>query len=359
VREYRRDSVEFVSRRDASSEAGQARRLLRQAARYIPAGALKPFGRPVVLGFHGVASCVADARVEVSHHERDHFYAIAKSLRARFQVLPLQALEDVRRHPSRHSRTVFLTSDDGYANTLTLAADILEELRLPWSLFVTTHHIETGEPNPLFVARLFFFFGPAGSYEIPHLANPVVLGNDRSATAARTIAALKLLDVEKAREAVAAMAQGLSSSKLNELVLKFPSERYLAWDDIAALARRGVEIGAHAHWHWPMNAAQAAATIAEQAERPRALIAAHLGHCRYFAYPFGNMGDVSRAAWYAVRDAGYAAAFTTKSATLDAATNDWLLPRYALELRESRLDSLLPLLRFGNSRLRSWQHALD
>ncbi len=343
----------------ARPDGGQARRLLRRAARCIPARALKPFGRPVVLGFHGVVPRILDDRIEVSHHARDAFYAIAKTLRAQFQVLPLEALEDVRRNPRRHGRTVFLSSDDGYANTLTLAADILDEMRLPWSFFVTTHHIEAGEPNPLFVARLFFFFARAGSYAIPHLANPVVLGKDRAATATRTISAMKRLDSGKARETVAAMARALPSPGLDKLVSRFASERFLSWSDVAALAKRGVEIGAHAHWHWPMNAAQTDATIAEQAERSRALVEAHVGSCRYFAYPFGNVGDVSRAAWRAVRDAGYAAAFTTKSATLDAAANDWLLPRYALEFREPNLASLLPMLRFGNSRLRRWQDSLS
>jgi peptidoglycan/xylan/chitin deacetylase (PgdA/CDA1 family) len=324
----------------------------------VPLRALQAFGRPVVLGFHGVAHRILDHRIEVSQHARDAFYAIAKILHAQFQVLPLEALDDVRKNPDRHSRTVFLSSDDGYANTLTLAADILDEMRLPWSLFVTTHHIETGEPDPLFVARLFFFFARAGSYAIPHLASQVVLGEDRAATAARTISAMKRLDAGKAREAVAAMARALSAPVLDELASRFVSERFLSWDDVAALAKRGVGIGAHAHWHWPMNAAQTDSTIVEQAERSRALVTAHVGSCRYFAYPFGNVGDVSRAAWRAVRDAGYAAAFTTKSATLDAGRNDWLLPRYALARREPNLAALLPMLRLGNSRLRGWQRAL-
>jgi len=349
---------EFAIPPEPPVEAGAARRLLHKAARFLPARALKPFGRPVVLGFHGVAPEIRDARIEVNHHERDVFYALAKTLRAEFQVLPLEALEHVRKAPTRYNRAVFLTSDDGYANTLTLAADILDGLRLPWSLFLTTRHIETGEPNPLFVARLFFFFAPKGSYALPHLPSPVVLGEDRAAIAATTISAMKSIDAEKARETVAAMAHALTAPGLDELVSRFPSERYLSWDDVVGLAKRGVEIGAHAHWHWPMNAAQTDATIAEQAKLPRALISAHVGRCRYFAYPFGNVRDVSHAAWCAVRNAGYAAAFTTKSATLDAGGNAWLLPRYALEFREPHLASLIPMLRIGNSRLLSWQRQL-
>jgi peptidoglycan/xylan/chitin deacetylase (PgdA/CDA1 family) len=311
-----------------------------------------------MLLFHGVTPRICDDRIELNHHARDAFYRIAKTLSLQFQVLPLEALEDVRKRPEQHARTVFLSADDGYANTLTQAAEILDELRLPWSLFVATHHIETGEPNPLFLARLFFFFAPAGSYSIRHVAKPVVLGKRRAAVAAQTIARLKGLDAVKASEAVAAIASAMPGSMLQELVSRFPSERYLRWDEVAALAKRGVEIGAHAHWHWPMNAAQSETTIAEQVEKSRALVNSRVGCCRYFAYPFGNLGDVSRTAWRKVRDAGYMAAFTTKSATLDASTNNWLLPRYVLNTREPGLAAQLRLLGLGNTRLRSWQREL-
>ena len=311
-----------------------------------------------MLVFHGVTPRISDDRIEINHHARDAFYRIGKTLSRQFQVLPLEALEDARKRPERHTRTVFLSSDDGYANTLSQAADILDELKLPWSLFIATHHIETGELNPLFIARLFFFFAPPGSYSIRHLAKPIVLGKRRTTVAAQTISRLKQLDAKMAREAVAAMADALPGTTRQELVSRFSSERYLRWDEVAALAKRGVEIGAHAHWHWPMNAAQSEATIAEQVEKSRALVASHVGCCRFFAYPFGNAGDISREAWRMVRDAGCVAAFTTKSATLDASGNDWLLPRYVLKGREPNLPSLLPLLRMGNSRLRNWQREL-
>jgi len=327
--------------------------MLRTAARWIPPAALKRLGRPVALFFHGVVPAIADARIEINHHALDSFRAIANALKGEFQVLSLDALDDALKRPERHTRTVFLMADDGYANTLSVAADVLRDLQLPWTLFVSTRHIETGEPNPLIVARLFLHFAPDGNYTIPHLRLPIRLADAQSRVqvAARVLGELRSLPAERARDSLAAMQAAFPCSQFERLRARFPSERYLSWKDVETLHARGVEIGAHAHWHWPMNESQSTDELHSQAGLPKAAIASRLGRCRYFAYPFGNVGDVSEAAWRAVRDAGYSAAFTTLSGTLREGLNPWLLPRYALRPEEHDLPSLLPMLRFADGRV--------
>jgi peptidoglycan/xylan/chitin deacetylase (PgdA/CDA1 family) len=150
----------------------------------------------------------------------------------------------------------------------------------------------------------------------------------------------------------------LDPELLRGLLAKFASESFLNWDGVRQLKRRGVEIGAHAHRHWPMNSHQSVAMLREQATRSKARIEAEVGPCRYFAYPFGNIGDISTDAWQAVRDAGYDCAFTTLSGTLDAQANRFLLPRYGLEPRAPHLTTLISLLRTGNPRVARFQKAL-
>jgi peptidoglycan/xylan/chitin deacetylase (PgdA/CDA1 family) len=325
---------------------------LRRAARWLPAAALRPFGRPVAVFFHGVADKISDPRIEINHHSRASFQAIATRLKQCFDVLPLSALDDVLARPERHGRAVFLMADDGYANTLETAAGILEELRLPWTLFVSTHHIETGDWNPLILARLFLYHAPAGSYEIPHLPTLVLAGAaERAAIASRLVDALKRLPAAAARESFAAMQDTFPEGLLDRLRAQFPCERYLTWCEVEALHRRGVEIGAHADWHWPMNASQDEHWLRDQAFRARERIVAHIGVCRAFAYPFGNDGDVAPGAWRAVQDAGYSHGFTTLSGTLRPGLNPWLLPRYALRPEEPDIDSLLPMLRLADRRV--------
>jgi peptidoglycan/xylan/chitin deacetylase (PgdA/CDA1 family) len=244
-------------------------------------------------------------------------------------------------------------ADDGYANTLEVAAPILEDLHLPWTLFVSTQHIETGDWNPLILARLFLYFAPDGSYLLPHVPQSIQLGNSgqRESLAPLLLQALKNLPADRAHETVGAMEKAFPAKQLDALRLRFASERYLTWNEVEALHRRGVEIGAHAHWHWPMNEYQPETYLHDQARVARRAIVSRLGNCRYFAYPFGNLGDVSPVAVDAVRDAGYSHAFTTFSGTLRGNLNPWYLPRYALRPEEPNLESVLPMLRLADRRV--------
>ena len=117
-------------------------------------------------------------------------------------------------------------------------------------------------------------------------------------------------------------------------------------------------IGAHGNRH--INLARAAPSAVEEEMTASRRILEHLlqREVVHFAYPFGNTRDVSRAAWQAVRDAGYNYAFTTLGGTLEGSMNPWLLPRYGLAPKEPNLSGMLPLLRVGNRRVVRWQRTL-
>jgi peptidoglycan/xylan/chitin deacetylase (PgdA/CDA1 family) len=330
-----------------------AGRIARATGTFIPAALARPFGAPAAVFFHGVEPQLTDPAIQTNQHRLDAFENIARLIKRDFDVLPLAALADVRKRPGKHGRALFLMSDDGYANTLSVAADVLGDLKLPWTLFVSTHHIDTGVLNPMTIARAFFLLAPEGRYDIAGL-DAFVLSGEREAPAHRLPGILKSLDAARANQAVAAMQAVLTAAGI-DLAKRFPSERFLSWDEIRTLDRRGVEIGAHADWHWPMHEGQPAEYILEQAMRPKRRITQEIGACRAFAYPFGQRPDIARAAWQAVRDAGYDHAFTTIAGTLDAGSNNWLLPRYGLAPQEPNLTALLPVMRANNGRLRQWQ----
>lgn len=331
--------------------------LARDIARWIPPGAAGAFGRPSAVFLHGVSASVSDPRVETNQHDKDAFWVIAGTLKANFDVLPLSALDDVLKHPERHRRAVFLMSDDGYANTLTVAADMLQELQLPWTLFVSSHHVETGERSPIFLALLFAFYGREGRHAVPHLGE-IEIGADRAQLAQSLIPRLRELDMARAQEAVDSMAATFDPQHFAALRARFDTERFLTWDGVRMLARRGVEIGAHAHRHWPMHGAQSPTTLRDQASMPKTIIEREVGPCRFFAYPFGNDGDIAPGAWRAVQEAGFEAAFTTLAGSLNAGSNRFLLPRYGLAPRDPKLASMIALLRAGNSRVRRFQDRL-
>ena len=113
-------------------------RILRELAGWMPPALARAMGRPAALYFHGVEPAIRDPRIQCNHHDAAMFRAIARTLKQNFDVLPLAALGEVLKAPERHARALFLMSDDGYANALSVTADILEEQRLPWTLFVST-----------------------------------------------------------------------------------------------------------------------------------------------------------------------------------------------------------------------------
>jgi peptidoglycan/xylan/chitin deacetylase (PgdA/CDA1 family) len=324
----------------------------------IPSSLLRHTGQPAALFFHGVEPRTLDSRVQTNHHQLAAFEAIVQVLRREFDVRPLSDIDRVLKQPRAHPRTVFLMSDDGYANTLSVAADVLDGL--PWTLFVSTAHIGTGRPNPIFLARLFYFHAPNGVYILPHIPGRVTLADEdsRAAAAAAGIDPLRYLPAAQAEEIITAMAASFPAGRLQALLARFSSDRFLDWEGVRALKARGVEIGAHGDTHWPMHAAQDPDWLARQAAGAKARIEAEIGCCRFFAYPFGNTRDIGPLAWRAVRDAGFTHGFTTISGSLTGAPNPWLLPRYGIGPADTRLASLVPLLFAGNRRLRQFQASL-
>lgn len=71
----------------------------RDFAGWIPPGLARLAGRPAAVMFHGVEPHTDDARIQTNHHETDAFRAIARALKAHFDVLPLSALDDVLKNP--------------------------------------------------------------------------------------------------------------------------------------------------------------------------------------------------------------------------------------------------------------------
>lgn len=333
--------------------------LAREAGRVIPARLVRPAAQPAALFFHGVETATLDGQLQANHHEAQIFRRILARLARDFDVLPLTEIDAVLAAPHKYSRSVFLMSDDGYANTLSVAADILAELRLPWTLFVSTRHIDGAVPNPIFLARLFFLEAPDGTYTLPGFDQPVTLARaNRAKITAWAIDHLRMLPAETAEAAIAVMRGAFPESALDALLGRLSSEHFLDWNGVRALKARGVEIGAHADSHWPMHARQTEAWLYQQTFGARARIEAEVGSCRFFAYPFGNIADVGPGAWKAVRDAGFTHAFTTLSGSLAAGGDRLLLPRYGIGPRDTHIAALVPLLRLGNSRLLDWQKSL-
>jgi peptidoglycan/xylan/chitin deacetylase (PgdA/CDA1 family) len=113
------------------------------------------------------------------------------------------------------------------------------------------------------------------------------------------------------------------------------SAAMMSWEQIRELARAGVTIGAHSAAHPHMAASDAARNRAE-IQRSNARFRAELGMVPgLFAYPYGEM---SRAVGALVAEAGYKAAFGQQSGVIDAGSDFFYLPRFAINEQYGAMD---------------------
>jgi len=101
----------------------------------------------------------------------------------------------------------------------------------------------------------------------------------------------------------------------------------MSWNDVRALQKDGVSIGAHSHAHPHFPGLSAEAVRADLAEMNARFIDELGSAPRLFAYAFGEAGRQDMAI---VRDAGFAAAFGQNSGPVYAEADAYLLPRFAL-----------------------------
>ena len=103
---------------------------------------------------------------------------------------------------------------------------------------------------------------------------------------------------------------------------------YMNWDEIRALVKAGVTIGAHtaSHAHMPeLSSEQNAAQI----RKSNARFLAELGTVpTLFAYPYGEMSGAARVE---VMKAGYVAAFGQHSGVAYAGGDQYFLPRFSFD----------------------------
>ncbi len=107
-----------------------------------------------------------------------------------------------------------------------------------------------------------------------------------------------------------------------------PPGRMLSWEQVAAVAAAGVEIGAHGHTHRELDTLSRA-EVAWEVAHSRARLQDELGQpVATFAYPYGYSGPRVRAA---VRAAGFAAACGVRNAYSHAGEDTFALSRILVE----------------------------
>jgi peptidoglycan/xylan/chitin deacetylase (PgdA/CDA1 family) len=290
----------------------------------VAASGLAALGGPrlSILIFHRVlpaADPIVPGEVDAARFDR-LMAIVARS----FQVLPLGEAAARLREGRLPPRALCITFDDGYADNHDIALPILQRHGLPACFFIATGFLDGGRMfndtvieavrrSPLDVADL----SPIGLDRLP-----VQTVAERSAAIARILPVVKYM---KPEDRPAALERLLGALRPMDL----PGDLMMSSQQVRALHRAGMEIGAHTVRHpilATLDDAAAEREIVEGRDRLQVLIDAPV---MLLAYPNGRPDRDYDARHSAMaRRLGFAAAVTTAPGSSARDADPFQLPRF-------------------------------
>jgi peptidoglycan/xylan/chitin deacetylase (PgdA/CDA1 family) len=266
----------------------------------LPSAARELRNAAVVLCYHNV---VSDDQTSIGgpgiHMARSRFRDQMRWLAANYTVIPMRELLARMRTGRSLRRTAAVSFDDAYRGVFDHACPVLEEFRLPATVFVVTDAAAAGEP--------FWWDHPEAARDT---------GGLRSGRWLRDLC-------------------GDGPAILRDLGVTTPpsmprATRPADWDVIRAAARAGLDLGVHSATHRALPRLSDAELRAELVAS-RETLARHSGvTADLFAYPYGLWDQRVR---NAARAAGYAMAVTLNPRLVAPSADPWALPRVNIPAR--------------------------
>lgn len=242
-------------------------------------------------------------------------------LKAHYRVVPLSKLiECVLHREPFPAHAASITFDDAFRTVFELALPILQELDLPFAVFVVANLLPTGEPP--WPERLFSALLRTGTTRLEWRERSWDLATaaQRSACHQQLVQELAELPPEERQTAQAGILKqlGQADAPVDPLFATMRTE------EVRTLAASGlVEIGAHSLSHAILprcSTEQTRAEIFEARERLRG----EAGYVDVFAYPHGRYDVQTRDL---VAQAGFQAAVTAEHRLCRHRDNPYELPR--------------------------------
>lgn len=283
-----------------------------------PAGAN---GRLSVLIFHRVLPTLDPLFPDLPDAKR--FSAILGWMKSWFNVLPLDQAARQLNLGTLPARAAAITFDDGYADNVTVALPILRQRELAATFFIATGFLDGGRMwNDTIIEAI-------RRCTLPRLSlDDIALGTHSLATLSERrgaiealIAAVKYLPVDQRSALVDRIAERAG--------VKPPTDLMMTVDQVKAMRRSGMQIGAHTVSHPILTRLPPADARREMADSKMRLETILGEKVSLFAYPNGKPGeDFSEEHAVLAREIGFDAAFTTAPNAARVGSDIMQLPRF-------------------------------
>jgi acetyltransferase-like isoleucine patch superfamily enzyme len=279
------------------------------SAFYIPSFLRVLNSSPKVIFWHGI-DLIHDKQVDGECVNSDVFEKQIKYLKKHFNII---AIDELKKTDTFTKRDIVITFDDGFKNNLDIAAPILEKHKIPFTVFISTHNISTGNLFPTSISRLIILKSNANKIEILTLGIDKVVNNngEREALSKQVESKLKTIPVDQVRKAIDELVNNLSINEYQILKNRYTSLLPMNWDEVKQLSKiEGCTIGSHCVDHICCHENQENEIIVHQLRESKNIIEKKIGKpCNFIAFPNGDYTEFSRKA---ALELGYSMAFTTE-----------------------------------------------
>jgi peptidoglycan/xylan/chitin deacetylase (PgdA/CDA1 family) len=261
-----------------------------------------------------------------------------------YPVLPLGEAVDMLAEDRLPKAATVITIDDGWSSTYTHMLPVLEALRLPATVYVSTYYVENDGPVANVVANYLAERAPAGSYDLggvlPGLEAPLVLSDPAS----RDLAG------ERLRTAVDDVGFEARMIGLREVASRLGVGTEPWWgrrqfhlmrpDELRDADRRGLDVQLHTHRHKGLH--RYVDHLPQELADNRAALARILGEAprEHFCYPSGGFDERGEAMLAA---AGIRSATLVTEGANSPGTNPYRLRRFldGRTVSEASIDAYL------------------
>jgi peptidoglycan/xylan/chitin deacetylase (PgdA/CDA1 family) len=227
-----------------------------------------------------------------------------------FRVVSMDEFVACIRNGERADNIMVLTFDDGYRNVYRHAYPVLKDMGLPFTVFVSTGFVDTDRVMPSDVLNYAMATTAAAVLPKGVLPRDVDIGTpEAKATALELLKnALKTAGADRKAGHIDRICEALRVRRDGP---EWDDARFLTSAEMREMTASGVSFGGHTVTHPILSSETPDRVRAEVRECKHALEAITGTRIDVFAYPNGGRGDFSEAVKNEVRQAGYAASFST------------------------------------------------